>query len=331
MKRQWTVEEAHSWYEQQPWLVGCNFTPSTAINQLEMWQADSFDPVTIDRELGWAAGLGMNTVRTYLHDLLWDDPAGFAGRIREFLTIAASHRIKPILVIFDDCWNPEPALGPQPEARPGIHNSGWVQSPGLTVVNGDPAEWGRLQTYVTELLTEFAQDDRILMWDLYNEPGNNKNGRRSLPLLKAVFDWARTADVSQPLTAGVWFDDAQMNEFQTSASDIVTFHDYESADHLANQISTLRAHGRPLVCTEWMCRTRDSNVVTHLPVFKEEHVGCVNWGLVAGKTNTIYGWDQPHGQGEPDPWFHDLLRPDGTPYRAEEVEAFRRLTRARVH
>ena len=160
--QRWSEEQARAWYERQPWLVGCNFIPSTAINQLEMWQADTFDPETIDRELGWASQLGMNTVRVYLHDLAWEaDPEGFKKRVDRFLTIAKKHGIRPLFVLFDDCWNENPKIGPQPAPLPSVHNSGWLQSPGKAVVN-DPKSWGRLERYVKDVVGTFARDDRVL-------------------------------------------------------------------------------------------------------------------------------------------------------------------------
>jgi endo-1,4-beta-mannosidase len=199
----WTAENANGWYQRQPWLVGCNFTPSTAINQLEMWQAATFDPDTIGRELGWAAGIGMNAVRVYLHDLVWQaDAEGFKRRIDRYLALAARKGIQTLFVLFDDCWNMDPKLGKQPEPLPGVHNSGWMQSPGSKVVT-DPGGWARLESYVKDVLAAFAADERILMWDLYNEPGNNGLGDRSLALLQAAFGWARAARPQQPLTAGV--------------------------------------------------------------------------------------------------------------------------------
>ena len=80
--QRWSQSQANSWYAQQPWLVGSNYVPADAINQLEMWQADTFDPQRIDKELGWAEGLGMNTMRVFLHDLLWQqDAPGFKRRM----------------------------------------------------------------------------------------------------------------------------------------------------------------------------------------------------------------------------------------------------------
>lgn len=337
----WTKAEANAWYAKQSWLVGANFIPSNSINQLEMWQADTFDLITIRRELGWAAAIGMNTMRVYLHDLLWDaDREEFKLRLNQFLDAAMALGIRTIFCIFDDCWNSGALLGKQPAPRLGTHNSGWLQSPGLSVVN-NPAEWPRLERYVKELMGVFADDDRILFWDLYNEPGNNGNGDNSLPLLTAIFDWAQTVRLSQPLTVGVWFDNETLNSFQLAHSDIVTFHNYESADHLRGQIVRLRKHDRPLICTEWLRRCpgffedgiqrhyEHSEVQTCLPVFKEEGVGCINWGLVAGKTNTIYPWGKPGGNSEPPVWFHDLFRQDGTPYNLAEIVLYKHCT-ARV-
>jgi len=328
IRPRWSKEKANAWYAELPWLVGCNFTPSTAINQLEMWQEDTFDPETIDRELGWAAAIGFNTVRVYLHDLLWEDDAeGFKERIERYLEIADSHGVKTMFVIFDDCWNHYPKLGKQPEPKPGTHNSGWVQSPGEAIVL-DPSQWGRLERYMKGVLKAFSGDDRILMWDLYNEPGNQDLEDRSYPFVKKAIEWAQAADPSQPLTIAEWSRGGsfkKMNELQLAGSDVFTFHEYNTFDSLQERIQRLKKLGRPVICTEYMARTRGSRFETFLPVFKWENVGCYNWGLVDGKTNTIYQWDTVYDR-EPDPWFHDIFRKDGTPYREWEVRLIRELT-----
>ena len=210
----WSEKKASDWYEKQSWPVGANFLPSNAINQLEMWQADTFDEKEIDRELGWAESLGMNTMRVFLHDLLWDqDSEGFKKRLNIFLEIAARHHIKPMLVLFDSCWEPAPKLGPQRPPVPGVHNSGWVQSPGLALT--DSKQYPRLETYVKGVVKAFADDDRIIAWDIWNEPNNpntsSYGGREPHNKLELVelllpqaFDWARSANPTQPLTSGVW-------------------------------------------------------------------------------------------------------------------------------
>ncbi|HET9907035.1 MAG TPA: cellulase family glycosylhydrolase [Anaerolineales bacterium] len=322
----WTAEKANEWYEGLPWLVGCNFIPSTAINQLEMWQPETFDPETISRELKWAAGIGFNVVRVYLHNLLWEsDQVGFEERIKRFLDIAASHQIRTVFVLFDDCWNTNPQLGKQPEPKPGIHNSGWVQSPGSKLVT-DESSWDTLADYVRGVIRTFAQDERILMWDLYNEPGNNGLDEKSLPLLQSAVTWAREANPSQPITIGLWYENESLNDFQLYASDVITFHNYLPEDDLLKQITTLKEHGRPLICTEYMARTRGSLFEKSLPIFKRENVGCINWGLVNGKTQTIYPWGSPGGEAEPELWFHDIFHRDGKPYRQEEVDFIKEIT-----
>lgn len=349
--RRWTVEQAHAWYNGQPWLVGCNFIPSTAINQLEMWQKDTFDPETIDRELGWAAELGLNSVRVYLHDLVWNENReAFKQRVDKFLQIASQHGISTLLTIFDDCWYDNACLGKQPDPVPGLHNSGWVQSPGRRVL-ADPSRWGVLKEYVLDMLTSFGSDPRIVMWDLYNEVGNNylpslsTQGwrkwprlvnlwarRRLLPnssirLLKECFAWAWEVRPMQPLTSSIWrLDERELNAYLLETADIITFHHYRELDTLQALVSWLREAKRPLVCTEYMARTRGSRFETHLPFFCDERIGCYHWGLVSGKTQTIQSWQSPTGGAEPELWFHDILRSDGTPYRLEEADLFRRTT-----
>jgi Glycosyl hydrolases family 2, TIM barrel domain len=323
----WTKEKANAWYKQQPWMIGANFLPSTAINQLEMWQGESFDPVTIDRELGWAAGIGMNVMRVYLHDLAWKaDAAGFKKRMNEFLTIASSHKIKILFTIFDDCWNPDAAIGKQPDPKPGIHNSGWVRSPNKQV-HDDSAQWKYLEEYVKDILSTFKNDKRIFLWDLYNEPGNSGYEMGSMLLLKKVFEWAWVVRPDQPLSVGIWYKNKELSEFQQTQSDVITFHNYENAESLEKQIKELQQFGKPIICTEYMARTRDSKFQTHLPIFKKYKIAAINWGLVAGKSNTIYQWSTPMPDGtEPKLWFHDVFRKDGSPYSKDEIDIIKKLS-----
>jgi hypothetical protein len=323
----WSRDKANRWYAQQPWLVGCNYIPSNAINGLEMFQGDSFDPEINERELGWAASLGFNVIRVYLHDLLWQaDADGLRKTIDQFLGIAERHGIRALLVLFDDCHCDNPKLGEQPAPRPSIHNSGWVRSPGTKVL-ADPSQWSRLEAYACGVISAFEADARVLGWDLYNEPRNGKERKGdSLALLKAVFEWARQVGPRQPLTSGAFSNSEAIREFQLQESDVITFHNYGPEDGLKRDIEKYKALGRPVICTEYMARTRGSRFQTHLPIFKEEKVGCISWGLVSGKSQTVFPWGTTEGAPEPDVWFHDILRADGTAYDADEVACIRRLT-----
>jgi len=323
----WSAEKANAWYASHAWLNGSDYIPSTAINQLEMWQADTFDPATIDRELGWAESIGFNTMRVFLHSVAWkEDPAGFKSRVNTFLTIAAKHHIQPLFVFFDDCWNKTPQLGKQPEPKTGIHNSGWVQDPGQPA-SEDAANFPGLEKYVKDMLTTFGHDKRVLLWDLYNEPGNSGKGDKSLSLLTKVFEWAKEINPDQPISAGLWSWDLEtLNAFQVTHSDVITYHDYETPDLHLRVVQLLKAYGRPVICTEYMARPRNSTFENTMPMLKKENVGAINWGFVAGKTNTMYAWDAPMPQGgEPALWFHEVFRKDGTPYKQEEVDLIKKL------
>lgn len=324
----WPAEKSRAWYAKHQWLVGANFIPSTAINQLEMWQSDTFDPKVIDRELGFAQGIGMNVMRVFLHHLAWQqDPEGFKKRMRTYLDLSGKHGIQTIFVFFDDCWNKTGKTGKQPLPKPGIHNSGWLQDPGDPAYK-EPAGYALLERYVKDVIGAFRSDERVLLWDLYNEPGNSGKGESSLPLLKQVFLWARAAKPDQPLTAGIWkWDLESLNLFQAAQSDVITYHDYTPVEEHLKVVQLLKMHGKPLICTEYMARSRNSLFATVLPMLQKEGVGAVNWGLVAGKTNTIYAWDAPMPDGaEPDLWFHDIFRKDGSPYKKEETDKIKQLT-----
>jgi hypothetical protein len=326
--QRWSIEKANAWYNAHPWIVGANFIPSNSINQLEMWQATTFDPKTIDRELGYAEGIGFNTVRVFLHSVAYgEDPGGFKSRVDQYLTIANKHHIQTIFVFFDDCWNPNPKPGKQPAPKTGIHNSGWAQDPGVRKVT-DPKQFAKLQGYLTDVMGTFKHDKRILLWDLYNEPGNSNKRDTSMNLLVKVFAWSRAVNPDQPVSAGLWsWDYEKLNAFQALNSDVITYHQYDEVKAHERVLQLLKSHGRPMICTEYMARPHNSTFSTILPMLKKEHVGGINWGLVTGKTNTMYAWDNPMPQGgEPTLWFHDIFRKDGTPYKADEVEFIRSIT-----
>jgi hypothetical protein len=343
----WTETAANAWYAKQPWLVGSNYIPATAINELEMWQADTFDPQRIDTELGWAQSIGLNTMRVFLHDLLWQqDPEGFKKRIDIFLGIAAKHHIKPLFVLFDSCWDPNPKLGKQHEPRPGVHNSGWVQSPGAKALQ-DPQQYPRLEGYVKGVVGAFAKDDRILGWDVWNEPDNDNQGSYGQlepankaelvqALLPKVFQWARAAGATQPLTSGVWKGDwsspdklGAMEKIQTGLSDVISFHNYDKPEEFEKRVIWLQPYHRPIICTEYMARGNGSTFQGTLPIAKKYKVAAINWGLVAGKTQTFLPWDSwkhPYTDRQPAIWFHEIFRTNGQPYNKDEVEFIRSIT-----
>lgn len=344
----WSEDDISDWYLQRPWLVGSNYIPANAINQLEMWQADTFDPKRIDKELGWAESIGLNTMRVFLHDLPWQqDATGFKKRIDTFLKIADKHHIKPLFVLFDSCWDPDPRLGKQRAPRPGVHNSGWVQGPGAKALQ-DPAQYPRLEAYVKGVVGAFAKDDRVLGWDIWNEPDNTNGGSYKeqepknkvelvAPLLAQAFAWARAVHPTQPLTSGLWKEGdwssfatlGPVEKIQIELSDVISFHSYDKPEGFEKRLLSVVPYRRPVLCTEYMARGNGSTFEGTLPIAKKHNVAAINWGLVAGKTQTYLPWDSwqhPYTDREPTVWFHEIFRTDGTPYDAKETALIKQLT-----
>lgn len=345
VRQRWTEQQANEWYTTQPFLAGANFLPSTAINQLEMWQAETFDTATIARELMWASNIGMNTMRVFLHDLAYQqDPAGFKKRINIFLRICARYGIKPMFVLFDSCWDPFPQAGKQHEPAPFLHNSGWVQGPGADVLK-DEKQQPRLKKYVTDIVSHFKSDKRILSWDVWNEPDNPNSSSygRFEPynkvdlvhkLLSQVFIWTRQAQPLQPITAGIWIGNwsahdslRPIEKLMIEESDVISFHNYDNGASFEKRILELQRYKRPLLCTEYMSRGNGSTFEGSMPVAKKYKVAAYNWGLVSGKSQTIFPWDswQIKYTAEPALWFHDIFRFNGTPFKQAETDLIKSL------
>lgn len=351
LTERWTKEKVNDWYANVPFLVGGNYVPVSAINQLEMWQEETFDPERIDFELEKAAEVGMNTMRVFLHDLAWkQDKEGFFKRVDYFLSIADKHKIKIMFVFFDGVWNPNPKMGKQPEPVPHLHNSGWVQSPGRVILE-DPKKQDELKAYVQAVVKRYKNDDRILIWDLFNEPDNASTGNfgggskdpemspenklaTTLQLLKKTFSWIREINPSQPLTVGVWGNSTWLEKadslelFSLENSDVISFHSYMDAEKTRAIVEGLQKYNRPIMCTEYMARGNKSTFESILPIYFENKVAAYHWGLFNGKSQTIYPWSSWHKDftAEPELWHHDVFRKDGTPFDTKEIELIKKYT-----
>ncbi len=337
----WSTKKSKEWFENNGWMVGCNYIPSNAINQLEMWQSETFDPFLIDKELSWAAALGFNTIRVFLHHLLWkQNSRGFLERIDLFLSIADKHGIKTMFVLFDSVWDPHPKLGKQPEPKKNVHNSGWVQCPGYNVLN-NPMEYDGLYEYIHGVVNHFKHDKRLLIWDLYNEPDNMNltsykdegyaihKAELSMQLLKKTIRWVRGIGPDQPLTMAPWQNDwskesnlSMLDNYMFTHSDIISFHCYEDRKGTEKRIKALKRFNRPMMCTEYMARPFNSTFQEILPLFKKYNIGAYNWGFIQGKSQTHCPWDSWEKQydQEPELWFHDIFRTNGESYDLSEVE-----------
>jgi len=329
----WTIDKVNAYCAQFPWGYGANFSPSNAINQLEMWQEDTFSPDLIDKELGYAERIGMTLMRVYLHDLAYlAAPVGFLKRVETYLAIAQKHKIRTLLTIFDDCWNDNPKIGTQPAPKPFTHNSGWVRSPGNAPTE-NTLEWPRLEQYVKALIKHFSNDPRIFGWDIYNEPGNSERLNKSFPFLKVAFSWAREAGNTQPLTCGLWHnlkEFEELNAFMAEESDVLSYHCYTGMKEFLERMAEMKAlaQGRRIICTEYLARPNNT-FQEMLPIFKREGIDAINWGLVSGKTQTIYPWGWTEEKGKPERYHHDVFNTDGTLLHPEEDKVFKDLMKCK--
>jgi hypothetical protein len=335
IKGKWSKEESWSWYEKAGPLKGFNFLPGTAVNSTDMWQAETFDPKTIDKELALAKKAGYNSARVFLQYLVWnDDPEGLKKRINKFLAIADKHNITTMFILFDDCAfaGKEPYLGKQADPVPGVHNSGWTPSPGLKRVV-DKSVWPDLEKYVKDIIGTYKNDERVVVWDLYNEPGNSKMWEKSLPLVEASFAWAREVNPSQPLTIAPWGDfynifsnKSLMAKRIFELSDIISFHAYDHPALFRYKVNLLNNNfDRPLLCTEWLFRQNGGTFANILPIFSNNQVSWYQWGFVAGETQTYLHWGSKEGDPVPEIWQHDVFHADGKPYNPEELKLVERF------
>lgn len=325
----WSKNEIMEWYERQPWIVGFNYVTSNAVNSIEMWQEESFSPNLIRKELMAAAELGYNSCRIFLQYILWkSEKRTFLKNFEIFLHIANECGLTVMPVLFDDCAfsHKEPYLGKQDYPIKGVHNSGWTPSPGFRIAD-DKNERPFLKEYVSEIIESYKKDRRILLWDLYNEPGNSNRNEKCLSLLEDSFNWARLCEADQPLTAGIWaFRDFDME--CAGLSDIITFHDYTALPNTKKRVEELLIYGKPMICTEWMNRIADNRIDTHLSYYKDKRIGVFNWGLVKGKTQTYLSWDAEENciDGEPKIWQHDIFFDNLEPYSKLEAGIIKELT-----
>ncbi|TGG93538.1 1,4-beta-xylanase [Natronospirillum operosum] len=352
----WSAERANAWQQANAWQCGFNYLPRNAVNFPDMWRADNFSPDLIRQELGWARDCGFNSLRTNLPFVVWQhDGAGLLERMEIFLSIASEQGLSVVFCPLDDCEfsGGDPSAGAPPAPVPGLHNSRAVGSPGRRWVMDRPLHHAVVY-YVGALVDHFRSDARVLFWDLYNEPGNRmvfaKDGehsfsqaleQHSMALMEAAFRRVRDIDPIQPLTVAAWHMPAPweptptpyyqhpLDQAALEWSDLVSFHAYREPEILNRVLEQLAALGRPMICSEWMARHVNSTIENQLELFCRHNVHCYQWGLVRGATQTHLPWpdvvlrQQVPSERSDDTWFHDLLEPDGTPHRSEEIGLIR--------
>ncbi|MBP3381696.1 MAG: cellulase family glycosylhydrolase [Clostridia bacterium] len=343
----WSKERANEWYNARPWIRGCNFMGSDCANRIDQWQEEGFEErlAVADTELELVAKTGFNSIRIIPEFYVWKHQHdGFMDRFERYIATAAKHGISCMVVFGNDCMPPKEEalkrfhLGKQ-NVDWGYHGGRKVSQHGAQAGPGyhlldEPELAKEHYEWVREIVTKYKDDERIIMWDVFNEPGNSNRGNLSMPHLKEFFRIIREIDPIQPLTVGIWNTSkglsgiSEIERYALENSDIISFHNYGSYIENVKLIKELKAFGRPLVNTEWLARCLDNNVQEIFPLFYLENIGCYNWGFVAGKYQTYEPWNSVWEQYAENPqmkwdftkWFHDLYRPNLRPYDPKEIE-----------
>lgn len=350
----WNKERAWEWYNARPWIRGCNFMGSDCANRIDQWQEYGFEErfQTADRELKLVAETGFNSIRIIMDFFVWKhERAGYMQRLERYIALAAKYGITCTIVFGNDCMPVKAEalsrlkLGEQ-EWHLGWHGGRKVSQHGTFGEAGyhlldEPELALEHYEWVREIVDTYKNDERILMWDVFNEPGNSNRKNMSLPHLKKFFEIIREINPIQPLTAGIFTCDGKVDElpeiqrFALDNSDIVSFHNYGSYETNVCLLKRLKKLGRPIVNTEWLARCLHNNVQEIYPLFYLEKVGCYCWGFVVGKYQTHEPWNSVWDQYEKNPnldwdftkWFHDLYRPSLHPYDPKEIELIKRFNK----
>jgi hypothetical protein len=324
--------------------MGTNYIQSNTVNQIEMWQQETFDAERVDLELGWAEGLGIDTLRVVLDDMLWEkDPGGFQRRVDKLLKSVEKHKMRVIFVLFDSSGDPYPELGHQRQPKPGVRNSLWAQSPGNKGLT-DPKQLAKALSYAEEVVAAYSIDKRVLAWDVWNQPDNMNDGRfgASEPpnkvdlvrtILPQAFRYARAGNPTQPVTSGLWRGDwsgadklGPVEKIQIENSDVISFQNYDGPAEFEKRVKWLQAYGRPILCTGFLARQQGGTFEAILPLARKYNVGAIAGDLVAGKTQMWLPWDswqQPYTDRQPPVWADDIFRSTGPPYSQEEADFIR--------
>jgi hypothetical protein len=330
----WDESKASQYMQKFGEVKGCNYVPSDGSSILHLPNEE-----LIRRELGWARDVvGLNSVRVWIGLAEYQiDQEGVMKNFDSFLQICNENQIKvlPVLSIqqvLDPDYDLEAPDANEPVMNfyPSVHGGGWRYPGRLHWTCCEPegsispktlAAWTKTrpaaEQFVRSVLNRYARDERIILWDLYNEAP-----KAARPVVELIFQWAREANPSQPLSV-CW----QGHDL----SDVITFHTYtrpgyETANRNSSgwdfltELDWARAWGRPMLCTEWLARPFGNTIEAILPFFERYHIGWYVWGLCAvGPAQYQFPWDWPMGSPPPEKWFHCLLYPDGTPYSAEEI------------
>lgn len=351
----WSKEKIWEWYNSKPWIRGCNYMSADCANRIDQWQQYKFEErfETTKKELALMSKLGYNSIRIIPEFFVWkEEHDGFMERFERYIELANQNGISCMVVLGNDCCPPKEEalerlhLGEQ-HVDWGYHGGrkvsqhGKFDGAGYSILD-EPKSAEKYYEFVREIVEKYKNDERIIIWDVFNEPGNSKRDSMSLLHMKKFLEIIRNIDPIQPLTIAIWsqltnFEKLrEIEKFGLENSDIISYHNYGSYENNIRELKLLKKYDRPIINTEWLNRCGGNTIEELFPLFYLEKVGCYNWGFVAGKYQTYEPWNGIWNSYEENPdsiinnfdftkWFHDIYRPSHNPYNPKETELIKRF------
>lgn len=350
-KGQWSKEQAWRWYNDQPWIRGFNGYPSNCVNRIAMWQEFEHKEVfeQIEYEFNLAKETGFNAVRAIIQFECWYyQHDSFMKNLEEYFSLADKYGLKVMLTLGNDCTvskvNFKPVVFGKQHIDWGYHSgiktgphSGGTTVPGYALLD-DPEIEPKYYEMVDEIAAKYCKDDRLQIWDVWNEPGNGNRGNISLKAMIKFFEIIRSHNPIQPLTADCWrysedlVPDREIEKAAIELSDVITFHYYGSFENMVIIIENLKKYGRPIINNEWLNRISGNNVCEIFPLFYLEKIGSYHWGLIAGFSQTYEPWGNYYAEYLKEgsnldltKWQHDIYRFNGLPYDVKEIKTIKRF------
>ena len=346
MNQKWSKEKANEWYKKQGWLRGCNFIGSDCTNRLDMWQSYKSEEklVTADKELALCDKIGFNTVRLWMNfDVYYKEKNSYMDILEKYISLCDKHHQKVMIVLAyeEDLPRGEvfvaKEMGEQKYALGEHQGRIPLEKEEIEKTPYHYLEYKELHDIFIEMVknivSKYANDERVLCWNIFNEPGI-MIGERNIPLLKELFEVVRSYNPIQPLCADIW---RGLNEGKIKSaeeqlaydlSDVISFHSYLPYSLLVEELHYHLKDGRPVLLTEWLHRINHNNIFEIYPLLYLNNVANYCWGFVVGKTQTHepwpHMWDEYYNGIITDfdftKWQHDLFRPNLRPYDPREIK-----------
>jgi len=291
-------------------IRGANYVPSYARNSLEIWA--KYDPEVVERELGYAAELGLDGVRTFIHsEPFLERPDDAVGAVKDFTRCCAEKKLAFMPVLLDGCH---------------IMSGSRLLWPGNPPPDKAGEEgWPELEKYINLILPVLRDSESVAVYDVINEP--RVGARPDFDKLTRHFSaLVKDLDPDRPVTIGA-INRGEMNSVM-DVVDVASVHSYMSSDVLLHEeLRTCHreteAAGKELILSEWgnavyhipMAVTDEQQLRYYeraLPVVMQSGAGWFLWELMVGNSPfACCGLLYPNGYKRPAAWLiQAALRPE---------------------